>query len=93
MRRTPREKLARLGALGWASRFVIRYGVTLDEVLGRERAPHIVRVRHELWSVVNGTFGLGLAETGRLFDVHHTTMKHALQKRARLVATERHHAV
>lgn len=80
--------LDRLSALTFARTFCLSEGASLIEVIGRSREPRIVRARHHLWAVLFDTLGLGYAEHGRLFEVDHTTVMHAIEKRRAELASE-----
>jgi chromosomal replication initiation ATPase DnaA len=77
------RNLAVLGALPLCTRIADAHGVTIEDLLGRSRSPRIVRARRELISVVHGTWALGVAETGRVFGLHHTTVMQLLKQRTR----------
>ena len=74
------ERLDRIGALQWARRFCQKLGVTLDDVTGRSRLGHIVRVRHRLWVVLRDTLGLSYPAVAGIFEVDHSTVMSAERK-------------
>lgn len=78
-----RQNLERMGLVEWAERVCARTkpSVPLDAVLGRSRDRLVVERRHELWSLMHGTFGLAYAELGRVFGVDHSTVMGAIRKR------------
>lgn len=57
-----------------------RYALTLGDIEGRSRLPHIVRTRHAIWGLlVDG--GYSMAAVGRMAGRDHTTVMSAMRKR------------
>ncbi len=82
------DRLDAIGALDWARVFCALQGARLCECVAANgpggiavRDPRVGRVRHRLWCVLLDTLGLSLPEAGRVFEVHHTTVQHAWQRR------------
>lgn len=85
----PHPVLVRLGEMGarpLLDRVCLSHGVPVSAVVGRDRGPTVSRARHELWSLLHGTWGLGLAEIGRLVERDHTTIMCALREREAEIA-------
>lgn len=59
-------------------RVATEHHVTLHELLGSSRAPHIVAARHEAWRRVVEEMGWSYGSTARAFGVHHTSVMSAL---------------
>jgi len=84
-------RLRHMGALEWAMRLCIARGVPFEEVLGipSARSRHsdlVIRVRHEMWCVVQDTFGLSSVKAGNVFEVDHTSILYARKKHFQLAA-------
>lgn len=81
-------RLARLGLLEWARRYVAPYNVTLADVLGRRRTATVSKARQRLLAVIRWTLGLSYPEIGILFDLDHSTVIAAVRNVERDLAAE-----
>lgn len=77
------ERLTQLGARSLVFRVAREHAVLPSDVLGAVRWPRVVSARHELWSLLDGTYGLGPSELSRIVGVDRTTIMAALKNRER----------
>lgn len=65
---------------GWLVASVAkRYGVTVDDVLGRRRHQRVAHARRDLCACLRGS-GLAYAEIGRMLGLDHCTVMTAVRK-------------
>lgn len=57
-----------------------KHGIPVQLLLGRLRTAHIARARFEFWATLHGTYGLALAEIGRIVGRDHTTIMSGVEK-------------
>jgi len=57
-----------------------RHSLPARRIASADRAPHVVRARHEWIESVYGSIG-SLSETARRVGMDHTSVMHALRKR------------
>lgn len=55
-------------------------GITLDELIGRERSPRYVRARHAVWYLANEYMEYSYSQLGAYYDRDHTTVAYGCQK-------------
>lgn len=81
-----REQMRRL-----IGRTAARYGVTVEEILGKSRGQAgrhtrtkpIVQARWACWAAVQAEFGLDYSGLARVFGRHHSTIQHGLEHHRR----------
>jgi chromosomal replication initiation ATPase DnaA len=68
-------------ALAIAKEAAVEHGVTLDEIRGSSRRPHIVAARHEAWLRIRNVMHLSYPSIGSVFfGVDHTTVIHGCRR-------------
>jgi chromosomal replication initiation ATPase DnaA len=86
------RRLRKLHASAWAIKLCKSYSVSFNDVIGtKSRVPTVVRVRHEIWCVVLDTFGMSFPEVAEIFEVDHTTVCHAYNRRHAFTETSYGH--
>lgn len=79
--------LDRVGFFEVATAVSLAGGVPLYDVLEmRSHEPEVVSVRHEIWSLLHGTLGLGYSTIARGLGCDHTTVSNGIKKRERRLA-------
>lgn len=73
------ERLQARGLFGVVAVVCQQHYVLPEEACGTHRTPHIVRARHRIWAVLHDEMGFAYAGIGRMWDVDHTTVMHALR--------------
>jgi len=54
-------------------------GACLGDVMAGWRGRRAVKARHAVWHAIHDQFGSSLAEIGRRFGFHHTTVMHGIE--------------
>lgn len=69
------------GALALVKFAALKHGLRVEDIMGRSRLVNIVRARHEaIWLVKSHRPWMSLPEIGRIFNIDHTTVLHAIRK-------------
>lgn len=59
----------------------LKHGLRVEDIMGRSRLVNIIRARHEaIWLVKSHRPWMSLPEIGRIFNIDHTTVLHAIRK-------------
>jgi chromosomal replication initiation ATPase DnaA len=75
-----RYRLAAHGLLETAQALAKEYRVALDDLLGRNRTPTVVRARHHFWMLVRHTLDWSYPEIAKLFGADHSTVLCGVRK-------------
>ena len=62
-----------------------KHHLMIEDLTGHSRRSHIVKARHTAMYEIRKQCELSLGSIGDLFNKDHTTVLHAIRKRARLV--------
>lgn len=67
-------RLAERGLFAELAAAAARFGVSAEQIAGRDKAPPIVRARHAWWSALREKHGKSYPEIGTLCEVDHRTV-------------------
>lgn len=62
------------------------FRVCLGDVMAGWRGRKVVKARHAVWQAIHDRFGSPLAEIGRRFGFHHTSVMHGIEMHQQRVA-------
>lgn len=78
---TPFNFLKEPGTLALVKFAALKHGLRVEDIMGRARIVNIIRARHEaIWLVKSHRPWMSLPEIGRIFNIDHTTVLHAIRK-------------